>query len=181
MTEKYNIKRILIGIVILSGITVLPAKSQNDSIDYLYAVTDTLDDDIILFDKDDPLEITLAFDITRYRRNMQKDEYLDAILTYHISAADSVVRKLKVRPRGISRRSICNFPPLMLNFRKQVFIDALKEYNEKKEEFYKPINEFPYLNAKSKKKMINYLKTFYKGFNKRNTIVNILRGECIDF
>lgn len=348
-------------IVILSGITVLPVKSQNDSIDYLYAVTDTLDDDIILFDKDDPLEITLAFDITQYRKNRQKNEYLDAILTYHISATDSVIRELKVRPRGISRRSICNFPPLLLNFRKQnspgeefssinkikmvthciaggdeyllkeflvyklyniltdysfrvrilrvtyinthkkskpiqqfafviepdktliervnsgeeatsymtqkhirpevmdrmaifnymtgntdwsvpirhnvlvltgdnpyvlgsgvvvpydfdyagfvnthyavpteglglksvierrylgvcrseeIFSDALKEFSEKKEEFYKTINEFPYINAKSKKKMIGYLETFYKGFNKRNTIVNIFRGECIDF
>lgn len=112
---KSTINRLIVCLIVITGISVFPAKSQIDS---LYAVTDTINDDIILFDKDDPLEITLKFDITHYRRKRHEDEYLDALLTYHLSPDDSIVKELRVRPRGISRRSICSFPPLKLNFRK---------------------------------------------------------------
>ncbi len=356
-----NVNRIFICLILLTVITILPVRSQNDSIDYQYAVTDTLNDDVILFDNDNLLEITLEFDITHYRRKRHKDEYLDAILIYHLSTTDSVVKELKVKPRGISRRSICNFPPLMLNFRKsdttgkefssidkikmvthclaggeeyilkeflvyklfniltdysyrvrllrvtyintfkkskpihqfayliepdktlikrlksgdkttaymtqkhikpevmdrmaifnymigntdwsvpvrhnvlvltgnyplvigsgvvipydfdyaglvnthyavpfeglglksvrerrylgvcrseKIFTDALREFSENKEKLYETINKFPYLKTKSKKEMIRYLDSFYKKFDKHNTIVGLLSRDCIDF
>ena len=64
---------------------------------------------------------------------------------------------------------------------KEVFKNALTEFSDKKEEFYKVINEFPYLKKRSKKEMINYLDSFYNGFDKRNTIVNQLIKECKAF
>ncbi|MCJ7448832.1 MAG: hypothetical protein MUO72_14185 [Bacteroidales bacterium] len=64
---------------------------------------------------------------------------------------------------------------------KEVFTDALKEFSDKKEEFYKAINEFPYLKEKTKKEMINYLNGFFYGFDKRNTIVSKLLSDCISF
>jgi hypothetical protein len=84
-----------------------------------YAVADTIGDDIILFDSDELMEISLKFDITQYRRKKNDTEYLDATLIYHTSPGDSIVKSLKVKPRGISRLAICDFPPIMLNFKKQ--------------------------------------------------------------
>ena len=356
-------KTILSIIVLLSGIPALLSFSQIDSVNYRYAVSDTLQEHISLFESDELLEISLKFDITRYRKKRDDTEYLPAVLIYHTSPADSIVRQLKVKPRGITRLSICDFPPLMLNFQKQdsvegefsrvdkikmvthctaggedyllkefltyklynvltdyslkvrllrvnyintskksrpvsefafviepeetlskrlnavevktvmnisqkeirpevmdriaifnymigntdwtvpifhnnvlvmsqgnlqglasgiavpydfdysglvntnyavpsdllqlksvrdrrylgicrseeTFIKALKEFADKKEDFYKVINEFQYLNPKIKNQMISYLEGFYNYFDKRNSIVSILQSECINF
>ena len=358
-----NLKTFFLLIVVLSGITVLPSFGQVDSVNYQFAVSDTLDEDIRLFESDELLEISLMFDITHYRRKKDDTEYLPATLVYHTSPTDSIVKQLRVRCRGISRLSICSFPPLMLNFnqndsiegdfsrvdkikmvthcsaggednllkeylayklynvltdysfkvrllrvnyintfkeskpikafafviepkaslckrldavevetrmnitQKQIrpevmdkmaifeymigntdwtvpifnnnvlimsqsnlhglepgiavaydfdysglvntgyavpaeelklnsvldrrylgicrseetFINALKEFADKKEDFYRVINEFQYLSPKVKKQMISYLEGFYKGFDKRNSIVNTLLNECMDF
>ena len=363
MSKEMNIRKIFPLIVLLSGITGPPSFSQIDSVNYQFAVSDTLDEDIKLFESDELLEISLRFDITHYQRKRDDTEYLPAILVYHTSPTDSVVKKLKVRGRGISRLSICSFPPLMLNFQKkdsvegefrgvdkmkmvthcstgredyllkeyliyklynvltdysfrvrllrvnyintfkkskpirafafviepteslckrlnavevetrmnisqkqirpevmdrmaiyqymigntdwtvpifhnnvlilsqsylhgqeqgiavaydfdysglvnagyavpadhynlnsvrerryigicrseETFINALKEFADKKEDFYRVINEFQYLSPSQKKQMISYLDGFYMGFDKRNSIVSALLNDCIDF
>jgi hypothetical protein len=62
-----------------------------------------------------------------------------------------------------------------------VFINALKEFTDKIEEFYKVINDFPLLSVKVKKDILGYLDTFYSEFDKRNTIVFNLLNGCIKF
>lgn len=62
-----------------------------------------------------------------------------------------------------------------------VFINALKEFSDKKEEFYKVINNFTLLSEKERKRMTEYLDSFYAGFDKRNSIVFDLLGECKTF
>lgn len=358
-----NCRKIFPLIVFLSGIAGLSSFSQVDSVNYQHAVSDTLDEDLKLFESDELLEISLKFDITQYRRKRDDTEYLPAILVYHTSSTDSIVKNLRVRCRGKSRLSLCSFPPLMLNFQKQdsvegefsrvdkikmvthcsagredyllkeyliyklynvltdysfrvrllrvnyintfkeskpvrtfafvieptenlckrlnavevetrmnlsqkqirpevmdrmaifqymigntdwtvpifhnnvlilsqsylygqaqgiavaydfdysglvnasyavpadqyklnsvrdrryvgicrseeTFINALQEFADKKEEFYRVINEFQYLSPSQKKQMISYLEGFYEGFDKRNSIVRALINECIDF
>jgi hypothetical protein len=61
---------------------------------------------------------------------------------------------------------------------KDEFKNSLKEFSEKKEEFYKLINEFPYISNRSKKDILNYLEGFYMEFNKRDQIINTLMSEC---
>ena len=61
------------------------------------------------------------------------------------------------------------------------FLKALKEFTDKKSEFYRVINEFPYLNEQSKKSMIGYLDEFYNGIDKRNTIIHKFLNECDNF
>ncbi len=63
----------------------------------------------------------------------------------------------------------------------ETFINDLKEFADKKEDFYRVINEFQYLSPKIKKQMISYLDGFYRGFDKRNSIVKTLLNECVDF
>ena len=105
--------------VLLALIIVLPAKSQNDSIDS-YSVNDTLAD-FGLFTRDDILELSLRFDITQYKRKKPKDEYLDAVLTYHISKTDSINKNIRLKSRGQFRNGYCDFPPIALNFKKTEF------------------------------------------------------------
>ncbi len=354
-------KKAILLSILLSVISTITSFGQLDSLNMKYAVSDTVRDDIILFDRDDLMEISLRFDITHYRRKKDESQYFDATLIYHTSPSDSIVKTLKLRPRGISRLSICDFPPIMLNFKKQdsvggefskidkikmvthcsaggedyllkeflvykiynvlteysfrvrlvrvnyintfkeskpirefafliepvkslekrtnskeidsahvtqkhirrqvmdrmaifnymigntdwsvpirhntltiaqgqygglesgiiipydfdysglvntdyaipfeglglesvrerkylgvcrsesEFLEALAEFRDKKEEIYKVINEFEYLDAKNKKEMINYLEGFYKGFDKRNSIVFQLLKDCLEF
>ena len=117
-------KKIFAIIVILSGISTLPSFSQVDSVNYQYAISDTLEENIKLFESDELLEISLKFDITQYRRKKNDNEYLPAVLIYHTSPTDSIVKTLRVKSRGITRLSICSFPPLMLNFHKQDSVEG---------------------------------------------------------
>jgi hypothetical protein len=64
---------------------------------------------------------------------------------------------------------------------REEFIAALVEFKEKEEEFYKTINEFPYLSSKSKREMITYLKGFFNNIDKKNSIVDNLLTGCVDF
>ena len=112
-------KKAILLSFLLSVISTITSFGQLDSLNMKYAVSDTVRDDIILFDRDDLMEISLRFDITHYRRKKDESQYFDATLIYHTSPSDSIVKTLKLRPRGISRLSICDFPPIMLNFKKQ--------------------------------------------------------------
>jgi hypothetical protein len=61
------------------------------------------------------------------------------------------------------------------------FAKALKEFTDKKQEFYKVINEFQYLSEKDKKGMISYLDGFYHSMEDIDGIVNIFTHECKEF
>jgi hypothetical protein len=117
------IKFILIQIV-LTLFFVLPAFSQSDTIVSPLDVVDTLNKDFGLFTKDEILNLTLRFDITHYMRKKPKDEYLKAILTYHISKEDSINKEIRLKSRGEMRYGHCDFPPIRLNFKKTEFPKA---------------------------------------------------------
>jgi hypothetical protein len=61
------------------------------------------------------------------------------------------------------------------------YINALKEFSEKKPEFYRIINEFQYLSDKDKKWIISYLDEFYQSIENIQVILNKFRNECKDF
>jgi hypothetical protein len=110
----------------------LPAFGQNDSVNTDYAVVDTLSD-FGLFTNEELLELDLRFDITNYTRKKPKEEYLKAILTYHINDKDSVNREIKLKSRGEFRNGYCSFPPVVVNFKKGGFKkDDLKEIEKMK-------------------------------------------------
>jgi hypothetical protein len=105
--------------VLLVFLAVLQVKAQNDTIDS-YSVNDTLVD-FGMFTRDDVFEISLHFDITHYRKKKPKDEYLDAIMTYHISKTDSINKRIRIKSRGEFRNDYCTFPPIYVNFKKTEF------------------------------------------------------------
>ncbi len=99
------------------------ALSQNDRPETPYDLVDTLQEDFGLFTDEEVLNLAIRFDITKYKRKKPKDEYLKAILTYHISKDDSINKKIKLKSRGEFRNSYCSFPPIRLNFKKTDFED----------------------------------------------------------
>jgi hypothetical protein len=110
-------KKIIPILVLLSGFFTIPALSQIDSTNLKYAVTDTQNVNIKLFESDNIFEIALRFDITYYKRKKPDTTYMPAVLTYYLGDKDSVNKDIKLKARGeIRRTQICDFPPLYLNF-----------------------------------------------------------------
>ncbi len=65
---------------------------------------------------------------------------------------------------------------------KEVYQKDLEIFLNKKEEFYKVINEFPYLNQGVKKDMTGYLNGFFEKIEgRRNLILEILINSCKNF
>lgn len=58
---------------------------------------------------------------------------------------------------------------------------GLEQFLEKKDEFYRLINEFPYLNEKQKRDMIYYLDEFYELCSGRQRILEVFLNSCKDF
>lgn len=113
-------KKILLLLILILIISGNYASGQADTDKLSVTVSDTQSVRSTLFDTDDVIEISLSFDITRYKRIRSEDEYLDAVLTYYINETDSVTKNIKVRARGNIRRTgpgLCDFPPLLLNFK----------------------------------------------------------------
>jgi hypothetical protein len=117
-------KRIFFIEMTLSFLLAFPAFSQNDSISGPSAIVDTLFNDFGLFASNDLLKLTLRFDVTHFRWKKPKDEYMDALLTYHINDKDSINKEIRLKTRGTMRNEYCDFPPIKLNFMKQ---DSLKK------------------------------------------------------
>lgn len=74
-------------------------------------------EDYRFFDNDELLHLTLKYDITSFIRHKTKGEYLDAELRIRFSETDSIVKNIRLKARGNSRRSHCFFPPIFLNFK----------------------------------------------------------------
>lgn len=57
-------------------------------------------------------------------------------------------------------------------------LKILQDFAAKKDQFYREINEFPLLHEWQKKNMVTYLDEFFRGFDKKNSIVHNLLVNC---
>jgi hypothetical protein len=89
---------------------------QEDESDHFYS--DTLSLQVDLFGEEEPLDITLKFDIKSYQRGKMKGEYLPVQLTYHVNDSLDINKKVRVKARGEFRRAHCILPPFWLNIKK---------------------------------------------------------------
>lgn len=97
----------------------LCAQNQVDTIgqeSVLEPISETVSAESI-FETDNPLELTLKYDITSFIRHKTKGEYLDAELHIHINDTDSITKNIRLKARGNFRRGHCLFPPIYLNFK----------------------------------------------------------------
>jgi len=80
-----------------------------------------LPDSFDLFDSHEPMELEIVSDFRQLIKRKFKTEYQPAALLYRPDANTLIRREIKVKARGNSRREICYFPPLKLNFDKSKF------------------------------------------------------------
>jgi hypothetical protein len=117
------IKSLLTQFVVLV-LTIFPASGQYDTVNVIEQKTDTPKRILKLFDSDEPLEISLQFDLKHFLAKTAKTETFDGLLKMYISEADSMDRKITIKYRGLSRYQNCGFPPMEINFKKPVYLDS---------------------------------------------------------
>jgi hypothetical protein len=67
------------------------------------------------FETDSMLNCKLNMDIGKYIRSRTKPKYLPATFTCNI-AGSTITEEIRVEARGNMRRTICNMPPMKMNF-----------------------------------------------------------------
>jgi hypothetical protein len=76
-------------------------------------------DSIVLFedffDREDPLEISLEFDLKTFQRERSKEEYIEAKLIYQYNENKDFSFPVRLKSRGIFRKSYCYIPPFWIN------------------------------------------------------------------
>jgi len=106
----------LVSIILFIFIFIQAAAQENENQSLLEPISQTIDE-VSFFDNDDPLNLTLKYDITSFIKNKYKGDYLDAVLILHLSETDSIVKNIRLKARGNFRRGHCFFPPIYLNFK----------------------------------------------------------------
>lgn len=90
------------------------------------------------FDGDSSLYCALQFDIKKFKKGKSKDKYTQA--NFWIYEADSITQyQVKIKARGVSRKSYCLFPPIKMKFGDESFSD-------------------PYFNAINNQKIVTHCK-----------------------
>ena len=100
-------KRYLIAILLITVNLVAEAQKNNHEVDF--------------FLEDSPIKLTLFTDVIALQNDKSKEpEYIQGMLLHHLSKYDRESFNIKVKARGNTRRltSLCEFPPLKLNFKK---------------------------------------------------------------
>ena len=115
ITVKQSVKTLFLSLL-ASYLGLVLVFGQEDESDHFYS--DTLSTQVDLFGEEEPLDITLKFDIKSYQREKMKGEYLPVQLTYHVNDTLDINKKVRVKARGEFRRSHCMLPPFWLNIRK---------------------------------------------------------------
>jgi hypothetical protein len=106
---------------------------------------------------------------------------LGMIVPYDFDYSGLVNADYAVPFEGLGIKSVTERRYVGICRSEETFIQALQEFKDKKDEFYKVINEFPLLKEKTKKQMIGYLDTFFNEFDKRNSVVFDILSGCTNF
>lgn len=120
MLKSAMINRIFLHRHIFFSLVLILFCHSNSSFSQSLA-PDTSNGSFGLFSNDEPLEITLQFDLSTYIRKKPKEEYLPGKITFHPGSADSLTRDIRLRTRGEFRNVQCYYAPLELNFRNADF------------------------------------------------------------
>jgi hypothetical protein len=133
MKRVHPFAGILILLFLLTPDIVLAQLDSTTDHDSTYLI------DFTLFPRKDPLltdniiRISLKFDMKKFVKTKHKGEYQKAEFSIHNLDNSIVEKEIRLRARGITRRSICYFPPIKLNFKETAFEnDTLNDINSLK-------------------------------------------------
>ncbi|MCK4700144.1 MAG: hypothetical protein KAT38_07405, partial [Bacteroidales bacterium] len=74
--------------------------------------------DIGFFCKDEPFVCDLSFDIKKLFKEKYIDEYHNAKLSYRLNDSVDLEKTIRLKARGITRKRLCQLPPLKINLKK---------------------------------------------------------------
>ncbi|NPA37578.1 MAG: hypothetical protein GXO47_12105 [Chlorobi bacterium] len=87
-------------------------------------VTDTISSfSGTLFKDEFPVSIILKSDFTSFIKPKYDNQYLPAELIIKLPGNDSIVKNIRIKTRGKSRKDMCHFPPVKLNFKTDPIAD----------------------------------------------------------
>ncbi len=133
MKSFYQFAGILILLLALTPDIVLAQTDSNGGHDSTYLIDFTLFPGTDLLQTDEIIKISLKFDMKTFVRTKHKGEYQKAQLTIYNPDSNIVEKEIRVRARGVTRRSICYIPPIKLNFKETEFDnDSLNDINSLK-------------------------------------------------
>lgn len=84
-----------------------------------------------LFQSNDPLRVYLSGPFTTIIKERSKEDYLPGVITYPDDDGTSVPLDLEIRTRGHNRHQNCDYPPVLLNFKKNQTKGTLFEKQNK--------------------------------------------------
>jgi len=92
--------------------------------------TDLFED---FFDREDPLHLSLEFDMKTFQRTRTQEKYQSALLTYNFNDTVQQTYTVRLKTRGIFRKTFCHIPPFWLNIKKSGIVsESLSEVNKMK-------------------------------------------------
>lgn len=112
--------KMYVNLIIILIFSLMPVSGQLDTTDTGPEKSGFRNSNFALFQDDDLLEVTLKLDLAAYVRKNLKGDSKDAILTFHLSDTDSLETEVTLNNRGKFRLETCSFPPMQINFRKQI-------------------------------------------------------------
>lgn len=92
----------------------LPLSGQDDQVPTFEDTAAVYED---LFEIEEPLTLTLKFNVKELQKTKWKETYLPAEMTCHVSENFQVTHDVRVRARGEIRKTICYAPMFWVNIR----------------------------------------------------------------
>jgi hypothetical protein len=108
---------LIISIFCLSSYSQKMGGNQDTVTQKSNAVEPESKNEFDFFASEEPLQLTLCFDIREFLKTRSRQEYSDARFTVKLNENDSISEIIKIKARGIMRLSYCSFPPIMLKFK----------------------------------------------------------------
>jgi hypothetical protein len=116
--------KLLLTQAVILILSACPAAGQKDTTVINEQKKDAPKRKLTLFDSDEPIEISLEFDLKHFLEKEAQTETFDGLLTLRLSETDSMDRKVTLKYRGFSRYQKCGYPPVEINFKKPVYLDT---------------------------------------------------------
>lgn len=89
---------------------------------------DTIETSLDIFGEEDPMHITLTFDIKQYQKEKRKGDYMPVHFSYELNDSVNIEKDLRLKARGYFRRNHCSLAPFWLNIKKaDIEGDVLKD------------------------------------------------------
>jgi len=128
MIKIFTMRTLLITVFFVFA--AFPLLSQQEGVPS-YENTQAMYED--LFSAEEPLYLTLKFDVQALKKTRRQDLYHDAEMTNVLSNDYQVSHSVQVKTRGTFRRDLCTLPPISLNIGNSgIKADSLQGVNQMK-------------------------------------------------